>query len=156
MAILCMSAQPDIDDLDIRIVGEYLRNGRLSYRKVAERLDVAVGTVLARTKKLEKAGVIKGYSAVLDQEKLGYSMTVVTEMTVSKGKLLETEKEIATWPMVCAVYDATGLTDMFIIAKFKSREGLSAFTKKLLSLPHAERTNTHVVLTSVKEDFRLL
>ena len=151
-----MNTQFDIDDLDMRIMGEYLRDARVSYRKVAEKLDVAVGTVLSRTKKLEKTGIIRGYSAVFDQEKLGYSMTVVTEMTVSKGKLLETEKEIAMWPMVCAVYDATGLTDMLIIAKFKSREDLSGFTKKLLSLPHAERTNTHVVLTTIKEDFRLL
>ncbi|MGA1974718.1 MAG: Lrp/AsnC family transcriptional regulator [Conexivisphaerales archaeon] len=151
-----MDNQAEMDELDMRILREYLRDARLSYRKVAERLSLAVGTVLSRTKKLERAGVIKGYSAVLDQEKLGYTMTVVTEMTVSKGKLLETEKEIAQWPMVCAVYDATGLTDMFIIAKFKSREDLSGFTKKLLSLPHAERTNTHVVLTTVKEDFRLL
>lgn len=151
-----MDNQAEMDELDKRILREYLRDARLSYRKVAERLNLAVGTVLSRTKKLERAGVIKGYSAVLDQEKLGYTMTVVTEMTVSKGKLLETEKEIAQWPMVCVVYDATGLTDMFIIAKFKSREDLSGFTKKLLSLPHAERTNTHVVLTTVKEDFRLL
>ena len=151
-----MNAQFDIDDLDMRIMREYLRDARVSYRKVAEKLEVAVGTVLSRTKKLEKAGVIRGYSAVFDQERLGYILTAVTEMTVSKGKLLDTEKEIAQWPMVCAVYDATGLTDMFIIAKFKTREDLSAFTKKLLSLPHAERTNTHVVLTTIKEDFRLL
>jgi DNA-binding Lrp family transcriptional regulator len=151
-----MNTQEALDDFDMRILREYLRDARLSSRKVAERLNVAAGTVLSRTKKLEKAGFIKGYSAVLDGEKLGYSLTVVIEMTVSKGKLLDTEKEIALWPMVCAVYDATGLADMFIIAKFKSREDLSAFTKKLLSLPYAERTNTHVVLTTVKEDFRLL
>ena len=151
-----MNEQASIDELDMRILREHLKDARMSSRRIAERLDLAVGTVLSRTKKLEREGVIKGYSAVLDQEKLGYSLTVVTEMTVSKGKLLETEKEISTWPMVCAVYDATGLTDMFIIAKFRSREELSSFTKKLLSLPYAERTNTHVVLTTVKEDFRLL
>ena len=151
-----MSEQLILDELDMRILREYLGDARASSRKVSERLGLAVGTVLARTKKLERSGVIKGYSAVLDHEKLGYSLTAVTEMTVSKGKLLETEKEIAQWPMVCAVYDATGLTDMFIIAKFRSREELSSFTKRLLSLPHAERTNTHVVLTTVKEDFRLL
>ncbi len=151
-----MDLQGSTDDLDIRILREYLSDARSSSRRVAERLNLAVGTVLSRTKKMEKSGVIKGYSAVLDQEKLGYTLTAVTEMTVSKGKLLETEKEIAQWPMVCAVYDATGLTDMFIIAKFRSREELSVFTKRLLSLPHAERTNTHVVLTTVKEDFRLL
>jgi DNA-binding Lrp family transcriptional regulator len=105
---------------------------------------------------MEEDGLIKGYSVILDHEKLGFQLTVVTEITVSKGRLVETENEIAKIQNVCGVYDVTGLTDAIIIAKFKSREDLGAFTKKLLSLPYIERTNTHVVLTTVKENFRLL
>jgi DNA-binding Lrp family transcriptional regulator len=115
-----------------------------------------VGTVLSRIKKMEDDGLIRGYSVILDHEKLGYQLTVVTEITVSKGRLVETEQEIAKIPNVCAVYDVTGLTDAIIIAKFHNREALGGFTKKLLALPYIERTNTHVVLTSVKENFRLL
>jgi DNA-binding Lrp family transcriptional regulator len=66
------------------------------------------------------------------------------------------ENEIARMHNVCAVYDVTGLTDAFVIAKFKSREDLSAFAKRLLALPYVERSNTHVVLTTIKEDFRLI
>jgi hypothetical protein len=40
--------------------------------------------------------------------------------------------------------------------RFKSRDDLSKFTKALLAMPFVERTNTHMVLTTVKEDFRLL
>ena len=105
---------------------------------------------------MESEGVIKAYTALLNHEKLGYELTVVTEITVSKGRLLEIENEIAGLPNVCCVYDLTGLADAAIIAKFKNREELSRFTKRLLSLPHVERTNTHVVLTTVKEDFRLI
>ena len=105
---------------------------------------------------MEDDGLIKGYSVLLDHEKLGYQLTVVTEITVSKGRLVETENEIAKIPNVCCVYDVTGLTDAIIVAKFKSREDLGAFTKRLLALPYIERTNTHVVLTTVKENFRLL
>jgi len=105
---------------------------------------------------MEKEGVVRGYSAVVNHEKLGYQLTVLTEITVSKGRLLEVENEIARMPNVCCVYDVTGLTDAFIVAKFKSREELSAFAKRLLALPFVERTNTHVVLTAIKEDFRLI
>jgi DNA-binding Lrp family transcriptional regulator len=105
---------------------------------------------------MEETGVIKGYSVISDHEKLGYELTVVTEITVSKGRLLEMENEIARLPNVCSVYDVTGLTDAFVIAKFKNREELSKFTKRLLSLPYVERANTHVVLTTIKEDFRLI
>jgi len=145
----------DIDEVDRKILKEYLRDARLSYREVAKRIGVAVGTVLARTKKMEEEGVIRGFTAIVDYEKLGYQLTAVTEVTVSKGKLVEMEREIAKLPYTCVVYDITGLTDALIIAKFKSRRELSDFTKHLLSLPYVERTNTHLVLTTVKEDLRL-
>jgi len=105
---------------------------------------------------LERAGVIKGYSAVLDHERMGYQLTVLAEITVSKGKLLEMEQAISKIPNTCAVYDVTGLTDAVVLAKFKSRDELSKFTKSLLSMPFVDRTNTHMVLTTVKEDMRLL
>jgi DNA-binding Lrp family transcriptional regulator len=103
---------------------------------------------------MEKAGVIKGYSAQVSSEELGYEITTVTEVIVSKGKQIEVEREIAKLPHVCAVYDVTGEEDSFIIAKFKNREELSNFAKEVLALPHVERTNTHVVLNTMMEDFR--
>jgi DNA-binding Lrp family transcriptional regulator len=66
------------------------------------------------------------------------------------------ENEIARLPNVCCVYDVTGLIDAAIIAKFRNRDDLSKFTKRLLSIPYVERTNTHVVLATVKEDFRII
>ncbi|MCP8313869.1 MAG: Lrp/AsnC family transcriptional regulator [archaeon] len=145
-----------IDEIDKKILSEYLKDARSSFREVASKIGVAVGTVLSRTRKMEKEGLIKGYSVMLDHEKLGYELTAITEITVSKGKLLEMEKEIAKFPNICAVYDVTGLTDAIVIAKFHDREELSKFTKALLGMPFVERTNTHIVLTTVKEDFRLI
>jgi DNA-binding Lrp family transcriptional regulator len=146
----------ELNETDIKILQGLLEDARFSSRQIAKKVGVSVGTVLARIKKMEREGIIKNYSALLDHEKLGYQLTVVTEITVSKGRLVETEKEIAKIPNVCNVYDVTGLTDAVIIAKFKGREELGQFTKRLLALPYIERTNTHVVLSTVKEDFRLL
>jgi DNA-binding Lrp family transcriptional regulator len=146
----------DLDKTDVKILEALMFDARLSSRQIAKRCDVSIGTVLSRTKKMEKEGIITGYSPLLDQEKLGYELTVVCEVTVSKGRLLEMENEIARLPNVCCVYDITGLIDALVVAKFKSREELSKFTKRLLALPFVERTNTHVVLTTIKEDFRLI
>jgi DNA-binding Lrp family transcriptional regulator len=144
------------DEVDRRILNEVLRDCRKSYRAIARKAGVSVGTVLSRIRRMEKAGLIKGYAALLDHEKLGYQLTVLAEITVSKGKLLEMEEAIGKLPTTCAVYDVTGLTDALVIAKFHNREELSKFTKSLLAMPFVDRTNTHVVLTTVKEDFRLL
>ncbi|RLI40397.1 AsnC family transcriptional regulator [Candidatus Bathyarchaeota archaeon] len=146
----------DLDETDVKILKTLMTDARLSSRQIATKCGVSIGTVLSRIKKMERNGIITGYSAVVNHEKLGYELTVVTEITVSKGRLLEMENEIARLPNVCCVYDTTGLTDAIVIAKFKSREELSGFTKRLLALPYVERTNTHVVLTTVKEDFRII
>lgn len=146
----------NIDEIDKRILSELLRDCRRSYRAIARKAGTSVGTVLARIRKMEKVGVIKAYAAVLDHEKLDYQLTVIAEITVSKGKLLEMEEAIGKLPNTCAVYDVTGLTDALVIAKFRNREELSRFTKSLLAMPFVDRTNTHIVLTTVKEDFRLL
>ncbi len=146
----------ELNGTDIKILQDLLKDARFSSRQIAKNVGVSVGTVLSRIKKMEDEGLIKGYSVILDHEKLGYQLTVVTEITVSKGRLVETEKEIAKIPNVCGVYDVTGLTDAIIIAKFKSREELGVFTKNILALPYIERTNTHVVITTVKENFQLL
>jgi DNA-binding Lrp family transcriptional regulator len=146
----------DLDETDLKILKALVADARLSSRQIARKCDISIGTALSRIKRMESEAIIRGYTALLDQERLGYELTVVTEITVSKGRLLEMENEIARIPNVCCVYDLTGLADAAIIAKFKSREELSGFTKKLLSLPYVERTNTHVVLTTIKEDFRVV
>ena len=144
-----------MDETDVKILKALTLDARLSSRQIAKQCGVSIGTVLSRIKRMENEGIIRGYSALLDHEKLGYELTVVSEITVSKGRLLEVENEIARLPNVCCVYDVTGLIDAVIIAKFKNREELGKFTKRLLAIPYVERTNTHVVLTSIKEDFRL-
>jgi len=146
----------NIDAIDRKILVELIRDCRKSYRAVAKGAGISVGTALARIRRMEKMGIIKGYAAFLDHEKLDYQLTAIAEITVSKGKLLQMEEAISKLPSTCAVYDVTGLTDALVIAKFHSREELSKFTKSVLAMPFVDRTNTHVVLTTVKEDFRLL
>ena len=146
----------ELDGTDVRILTVLLSNARLSSRQIAKKTSVSIGTVISRIKKMEQTGIVKEYSAIVNHEKIGYELTVIIEMTISKGRLSEIAKEIAKVPNVCCVYNVTGLTDAMVIAKFKKREELSGFTKYLLSLPHVERTNTHVVLTTMKEDFRVI
>lgn len=145
-----------MDDTNVKILKRLLRDARMSYRKIAEEIGVSPPTVVARVSALEKEGIIRSYSAMIDHEKLGYDLTAIIDITATKGKIVDLERQIAKFPNVCAVYDTTGLTDMTIIAKFKNRSELSNFVKKDLSLPYVERTNTHVVLVSVKEDFRFV
>ncbi len=144
-----------MDEIDEKILKRLLLDARDSYRKIAFEIGVSPPTVLNRISKLEKNGTIKSYSAILDHIKLGFDLTAIIEITTRKDKVIEVEKHISNLPNVCAVYDITGLTDMIIVAKFMNRRELSEFVKNDLSLPYIDRTNTHIVLITVKEDFRI-
>ena len=107
-------------------------------------------------KNLEKQKILQGYSAQVDYEKLGYDLTAVIQISVHKNKMIKVAKEMALNKNVCAVYDITGQNDTIIIAKFKNREELSKFIKKISSNPDIENTTTDMVLNIVKEDFRII
>ncbi len=145
-----------LDEIDKKILIELLKDSRRSYRELAKAIGISAATVINHIQRLEQAGVITDYTVLIDFERIGFELTAVTEMTVSRGKLLETQEEIAKLPYVCAVYDVTGEIDSIVIAKFKNRRELSEFPKDLLSMPFVERTNTHLVLNTVKEDFRMI
>ncbi|MCJ8307075.1 MAG: Lrp/AsnC family transcriptional regulator [Nitrosopumilus sp.] len=144
-----------LDKTDERILKNLMVDARLSARQMALKLGMSTVTVLSRIKKLEKAKIIRGYTAIVDHEKLGYSLTAIIEIVAKNDKIMDIEEEISKFENVCAVYDITGSTDTVIIAKFKERNDLSKFVKGLASIPNVKNTITHVVLNTTKEDFRL-
>ena len=141
--------------MDVKILTLLTTDARQSAREMAHKLGVSTSTITGHMDKLHDSKILKGYTTNVDYQKLGYDLTVITEILVSKGKLLEMENDIARLPGVCAVYDVTGEIDAIVVSKCRNREELSRFTKGLLSMHYVERTNSHVVLTTVKEDFRL-
>ncbi len=145
-----------MDDRDTKILNHLLIDARQSARQLAHRLGVSTVTMISRIKKLEENKIIKGYSARLDHELLGYDITVIIEVKTTGGKMLEIENKIAKQDNVIAVYDITGDADTIVIAKFKDRKSVSSFVKKLLEIPNVENTVTHIVLNTIKEDNRLL
>jgi DNA-binding Lrp family transcriptional regulator len=145
-----------LDEIDRKVLKELLKDSKRSQRELAKAIGVSTATVINHIARLESAGVVKDYTIMVDWERLGYELTVIVEITVARGKLIEVQKAISKLPYVCGVYDITGEIDSIVVAKFKTRQELSEFPKALLSMPDIERTNTHVVLNTVKEDFRML
>jgi len=145
-----------LDKTDIKILKNLLVDARLSSRQLALKLGMSTVTILTRIKKLEQEKIVKGYTAIIDHEKLGYDLTAIIEIYTKKGKMVEIENEIASLENVCAVYDVTGESDTVLVAKFKNRDELSKFVKMLSSRPNVDKTVTNIVLNTVKEDFRLV
>jgi DNA-binding Lrp family transcriptional regulator len=140
-----------LDDLDKLILSTLIEDSRLSYRQVAKKVGSSVATVMNRIKSLEKEGIIKKYTTLLNYEKLGYDVEVMIEVRIAKGKLIEVEKEIAHNPSVFAVYDMTGDFDAAILARFPNRRKMDAFLKKIQQYDFVERTNTRFILNTIRE-----
>lgn len=145
-----------LDDTDRKILLECMEDSRQSYREMARKIGVSPGTVVSRIRDMEEKGIIEKYSTKLNYEKLGYDLTVITEVTVSNGMIVEVGHEITKLREACAIYNVTGDADVMVLAKFRNRDELSNFTKRVLKLPNVERTKTHLVLITLKEDFNIL
>ena len=146
----------EVDQTDVKLLRALQSDARLSYRQVAKRCGLSASTAMTRIRGLEKMGVIEGYTLRLNYEKLGYDITAITEVTISKGAIWKEANEISNHPGVCLFYNITGQADGIIVAKFKNRSELNDFTKWLLSKGFIERTNTHICLSTIKEDLNIL
>jgi len=144
-----------IDKLDKEILNEMNKNARLSFRDLAKILGVSVATISHRVKKMENLGIIKGYIPLLDQKKVGYDFTAIIEISIEKGRLSNVEKKLAEFDNALGVYDITGLYDALVVARFKDRDHLNDFIKKIQKFEFVQKTYTSIVLEVVKEDIRI-
>ena len=132
------------------------KNGKASQRELAEVTGLALGTVSNHLKVLEKNKIIKGYSANIDPEKVGFTLSATIHLRITKGKIMDVQASIAKHPRVYIVYDITGEWDSLVLARFKDREEMDEFIKTTLSQKNIERTSTSLVLNNVKEEMRVI
>ena len=145
-----------LSDTDYELLRCLNSNGKASQRELAASTGVALGTVSNHIKGLERNKIIRGYFPDLDPEKIGFTLTAMMHLRISKGKIMDIQSSIAKHPRVFGVYDITGEWDSLILARFKSREEMDSFIKTTLSQKNIERTSTSLVLNTVKEEPRVL
>ncbi|MBD3210839.1 winged helix-turn-helix transcriptional regulator [Candidatus Micrarchaeota archaeon] len=139
-----------VDKTDQRILLELRRNCRRSYRELASATGMSPAALIERIRKLESEGVITGYSANFDYLKLGFGFMAIVQVSI-RGDLIKIQQRISRLGGVAAVYDTTGQYDAIAILMCKSRNELSALVKKILGIPGVEKTNTNMVLNTVKK-----
>src|SRR3989338_8605858 len=141
-----------IEKIDRKILNVLMENSRLSMRQIAKKANVSAATVMHHIRKLERDKVIRGYTTKVDYEKIGYDVEVIIEIRISKGKSFEVERKIALHPNVFAVYDITGQFDVLVLARFKTRREMDKFIKILQTYDFVERTETKLILNTIKEE----
>ncbi|MBS3092480.1 Lrp/AsnC family transcriptional regulator [Candidatus Pacearchaeota archaeon] len=140
-----------IDNTDRRIINILINNPRKSYRELAKEARVSVATIANRLKELVKSEIIKDYTTSIDYDKLGYEVHVMIFIRVSQGKEFVVEKKLFNHENVTSIYDITGDFDVLVIARFKNRKSLDNYVKKIQTYEFVERTQTQLILNTIKE-----
>jgi len=104
----------ELDKIDLKILGVLQRDARIRNAQLAEQVNLSQSACLARVKKLEHAGIVRGYSAIIDAAKLGQSVTVFAAITLSeqgKERQAKFEAKLKSMPEVAECHVISGATD---------------------------------------------
>lgn len=138
----------EIDNTDIRILSELMKDAKTPYTEIAEKVFVSGGTVHVRMKKLEKMGVVKGASLLIDFGKLGYDITAFLGIYLQKSSLYEAVcSELAKIPEVLTLNYTTGAYSIFAKVICRDTNHLrEVLYDKIQKVKGIERTETFISL----------
>ena len=133
-----------LDALDQKILDVLRRNARLSSRAIGREIGVAAGTVSQRIAKLEEAGVITGYSVVLDPERVGHSLGFVIGLQMNQGnEMMLAMEELVRIAEIEEVFVVTGRWDLLVIGRVADPAELNALlTRGLWQSPSFRHSET--------------
>ena len=125
-------------------------DSRKSFREIGRELERSPTTIANHIDELLEKEIIKSFSVEIDYDKLGYDIVALIELTISKGKMLEVEKDIAKIPEVCSVFHTTGEQSAALICRFKESEDVHNFIRELNKKEYITRTNSNMILKEYK------
>jgi Lrp/AsnC family leucine-responsive transcriptional regulator len=146
---------PQLDAIDRLILHELQHNGKLSNVELAQRVHLSPSACLRRVKQLEEDGVIAQYVALLNPKAVGQhgtSFTIINLESMSNSLLGAFEQAVRDEPQVLDCYYVAGSNDYMIRFSYRDAEDLERFhTEVLMRLPGVERSNSMLVLRTVKK-----
>lgn len=138
-----------LDDNDVNILNVLQENGRLSFRQISERVKVSVPTVSSKIGNLERMGVIRGYRAELDTERMGELSAMVTV----KARPSELSAVAGNFNADDRVRQMFFLSSgrLLLICTFVSAHTINDFASKLASIPQVLEYDIANVIGVAKE-----
>lgn len=143
-----MSKANEIDDLDKQILSILMRNSKKAYTDIAKQLYVSGGTIHVRMKKLEDAGIVKGYNLTIDHAKLGYDICAFLGIYLDKSSLYdEVSKELEKIPEIVGAHYTTGGYNIFAKIICRDTDHLrQVLHDKIQKISGIQRTETFISL----------
>lgn len=139
-----------LDEIDLRILRELKRDARISWRELGELVHMAPTSAADRVRRMERHGVIEGYSVRVDPATLGRTVRAVVDVSLGAGVHVdEFEARLAERGEVAFAAYVTGTADYSIIVECRGAEGLDGFVRWLRADAGVARTETKMLLRVV-------
>ncbi|MBN1170432.1 Lrp/AsnC family transcriptional regulator [Candidatus Micrarchaeota archaeon] len=145
----------ETDNIDRKILSELAMDGRVSAKKLAKKLKMHPNTLLLRMKRLQCKGVVRGFSANIDYEKMGYSLHVCIFMKVPEERPGDAEQLNGLLEMkeLEALYATTGDWDLVSLWRVQNKEHLNSLIRKISGSKIVTKILTSLVLYTYTDTF---
>ncbi len=145
----------ELDAIDLRILKELQRDGRMTNVELSERVGISAPPCLRRVRKLEEAGVIESYHAVLNGSRLGYDLVAFCMVGLkhqSEANLKAFAAATDSWPIVRQAWMVNGDSDFLLHCVAENLTRFQDFVIEVLTAnEHVDTVRTMLTIRQVKK-----
>ena len=142
-----------MDKIDVDIIRCLTQDARMNASQIGAKVNLSVSAVIERMKKLENSGLIRRYTAVIDEHKAGFGTQALISVRLEHPKYNESfNRQMCAHPSVVECFYLTGDFDYMARVTVASGEELTKVLNDIKQIPGVSLTRTYVVLESVKQD----
>jgi Lrp/AsnC family leucine-responsive transcriptional regulator len=146
----------NLDRIDQKIIRLLEGNSRMSFAELAEQVGLSKTPCWKRVKALEDAGVIRGYSLVVDPAKMGFGLEAFVQVTISPESYAAFEAAVVRHPLIRRCHATTGEDDYLLQIIAVDMAELDALLRQEIALlPGVRRTVTSMITREIKTSTRL-
>lgn len=143
---------PRLDAADRTLLDAIQNDCKQSLAELGAQVGLSAPSVLERMRKLEEAGLVRGYHAHLDARRLGLDIGAFIGVGIDHPKRIAAfEKELAQIPDVLECHHVTGRHTLMLKVRTENTESLHRLIQQLRELPGVARTETMIVLATQME-----
>ena len=145
----------ELDEVDLRILAELQRDGRITNVELARRVGLSAPPCLRRMRRLEEAGIIRGYRALLSPEPLGFEITffALVGLETQKQAVLDAfERDVSAWPEVRECHMIRGGGDFLLRLVARDTAHENALTARLTGAAMVSRVQTLQTIRTAKDE----
>jgi Lrp/AsnC family leucine-responsive transcriptional regulator len=141
-----------LDKIDIQILNMLQDKARTKRNVLAEAVGLSLPSLSERLKKLEERGVIEGYYAKLNKKVFNYDITAFITVVMDSSKNYSSlGNHVKKTPEILECYSVLGEGSHILKIIVQDTEALEKLLSKIQSWPGVTRTNTHFILSTIKE-----